>query len=101
YRPSLSTNIVDEIVGAIIHLNLSSIPFNSNSFVSITTSLFVYCSQNFSTRSSKTRRKPSPLTKNTGTSFSTNSNVPWKNSAEVTAFVRTHKYSSKTHIDEK
>src|SRR5699024_3431229 len=65
------------------------------------TSLFVYCSQNFSTGSSKTRRKPPLLTKNTGTSFSTNSNVPWKNSAEVTAFVRTHKYPSITHIDEK
>jgi hypothetical protein len=34
--------------------------------------------------------RPSPFTRNNGTSFSSSSRVPWKNSAELTDFVRFH-----------
>lgn len=42
---------------------------------------------------------PSPFTRNSGTSFSSSSRVPWKNSAELTDFVRFHCISSRIHIE--
>ncbi|SUH18006.1 Uncharacterised protein [Salmonella enterica subsp. enterica] len=53
-------------------------------FGSITTRLSVILLAKRSTRSSSARHFPSPFTRMSGTSFSSSSRAPWKNSAELT-----------------